>query len=217
MEKMLTMDSKTMPLYIVHRINKIRQLNEVPHEYGVEIDIRSYGKQLLLNHDPIDSPENYDELFHYLKEFKHAFIIFNIKEAGIEQNIINMASQFGISDYFLLDVEFPFLYRATRKEGFRKIAVRYSEAEPVENVLAQWMDGKPLLDWVWIDTNTKLPLSQVIVKKWRGMKCCLVSPDRWGRPEDIIPYAQYLQDNDIFIDAIMTEMKYIPVWKEHYG
>src|SRR3989344_5841550 len=155
-------------LIICHRVNKIAALKTIPPKFGVEIDVRGYGDKLLLNHEPIDKPESYDELGDYLKHFKHTFIIFNLKEAGYEQKVIGLAKKYNIQDYFLLDVEFPYLYRATRKDGFRKIAVRYSEAEPIEAVEAQIIEGKPLLDWVWIDTNTRLPLTRGIVKKLSG-------------------------------------------------
>ena len=39
-------------LYIAHRINEINQLKQTPSEMGVEIDIRSNGQDLILQHDP---------------------------------------------------------------------------------------------------------------------------------------------------------------------
>lgn len=201
---------------IIHRVNKIEQLKEISQKYGVEIDIRGYGDKMLLNHDPIDDPEKYDKLEDYLRNFNHAFVIFNVKEAGYEQKVINFAKKYNISKdrYFLLDVEFPYLYRATRKEGIREIAVRYSEAEPIEAVEAQIINGKPLLDWVWIDTNTILPLSEDIVKRLKPFKTCLVCPDRWGRPQDIASYAQKMRDLNFKLDAVMTAQKYAEQWEE---
>lgn len=198
-------------LIIRHRVNKIKDLLETPREFGVEIDIRACGKKLLLNHEPINDSDNYDELESYLKEFSHAFIIFNIKEAGIEQQIIDLAEKYNINDYFLLDVEFPYFYKATRKENFRKIAVRYSEAEPIEFALAQ----KSHVDWVWVDTNTQLPLNNAIYNKLKqaGFKLCLVCPERWGRPEDIKKYKEILKKEDIILDAIMTSLKHADEWR----
>ena len=201
-------------LIICHRINKIEELKKIPREYGVEIDIRGYGNKLLLNHDPIDNPENYDELEEYLKNFHHAFIIFNLKEAGYEQRVIDLAKKYNIKDYFLLDVEFPYLYEATRKEGVRRIAVRYSEAEPIEFVEAQISEtGEALLDWVWIDTNTQLPLNEDIVKRLSKFKTCLVCPERWGRPEDIPKYIEKMKSLGFKLDAVMTNIGYVDLWK----
>ena len=201
---------------IIHRINKIEQLKGIPQKYGVEIDIRGYGDKILLNHDPIDDPIKYDELETYLQNFNHAFIIFNVKEAGYEQKIINLTAEYKIpkDKYFLLDVEFPYLYRATRKENIREIAVRYSEYEPIEMAEAQIINGKTLLDWTWIDTNTILPLNNDIVNRLKPFKTCLVCPERWGRPQDIAPYAQKMKNLNFRLDAVMTAQQYAEQWEK---
>ncbi len=199
---------------IIHRVNTIEQLVTIPVEYGVEIDIRGYGDRMLLNHDLIQDPEAHDELEEYLKNYRHACVIFNTKEAGYEQRIIDLARKYGIENYFLLDVEFPYLYRATRKEGVRKIAVRYSEAEPIEMVEAQTMEGKPLLDWVWIDTNTILPLDGESVRRLQPFKTALVCPSRWGRPMDIPEYRARMKELNFTPDAVMTSLELVSEWKK---
>lgn len=194
---------------IAHRINSIAKLADVPEDWGVEIDVRhdNRNNQLYLNHDPGTG----DDLEDYLKNFHHRFVVFNIKEAGIEQRCIDLAAQYGIpkENFFLLDVEFPYLYRASRKEGVRKIAVRYSEAEPIEMTLAQ----KGLVDWVWIDTNTKLPLDANVVHKLSGFKTCLVSPDRWGRPQDIPAYRKQMDNLGFKLDAVMVGLEHKHLWE----
>jgi len=193
---------------ICHRINTISELKTIPQEYGVEIDIRAYGTKLILNHEAY---EYGDELEEYLKHFNHAFIIFNVKEAGVEQEVISLAEKYNIENYFLLDVEFPFIYKATRKNNFKKIAIRFSEAEPIEMALAQ----RGFLDWVWVDTNTKLPLDRYAYNKLKqaNFKFCLVCPERWHRPEDIQEYINYMKQNKIIIDAVMTNKNYVDLWK----
>ena len=84
---------------------------------------------------------------------EHLFL--NIKESGTEDTVLEEVRSRGIKSYFLLDVEFPYLYNATEK-GERNIAVRFSEKEPIENVLI----FKDQLDWVWIDTITQLPVNK---------------------------------------------------------
>ena len=81
---------------IAHRINTIEELKKIPREYGVEIDIRGYGSKLVLTHDPITEHGKYDELEEYLQNFNHAFIIFNMKEAGYEQKVIDLAKKYNI-------------------------------------------------------------------------------------------------------------------------
>ena len=93
---------------IIHRINKIRQLKKIPNYFGVEIDIRSYGSKLVLNHDP-HKPG--DELDNFLKNYKHGTLVLNIKEAGIEDNVIKKVKKAKIKSFFLLDVEFPYIFK----------------------------------------------------------------------------------------------------------
>jgi hypothetical protein len=198
---------------ICHRINKIEDLKKIPKKFGVEVDVRSYGEKLLLSHEPINNHENYDELKEYLDIFNHAFIIFNIKEAGIEKEVINLAEGHKIENYFLLDVEFPFIYKSTRENGFRKIAIRFSEAEPIEMALAQ----KGMLDWVWVDTNTKIPLDKKAYSKLKRFNICLVCPSRWGRPKDIDKYIDYIIQQGMIIDAVMTSLDFSEKWERLNG
>lgn len=205
-------------ILISHRVNSIESLTKLPTQYGVEIDIRGNNGKLFLSHDPIDPNKHYDELEDYLAAFKHAFIIFNTKEAGYENRIIELAAKYDIPNekYFLLDVEYPYLYRATRKEGIREIAVRYSEGEPIESVEAQIKEGVPLLNWVWIDVNTTLPLTTDIVQKLKPFKTTLVCPSRWGRPEDIATYIEQMKTLNFEPTAVMTADELIPLWEAAY-
>lgn len=202
-------------LIIAHRVNTIEGLKAVPHHYGVEIDIRGVYEDMFLHHDPLKAGVKYDNLADYLAVYEHAFVIFNTKEMGYEQRIIDVAAKHGIENYFLLDEEFPYIYRATRKEGVRKIAVRYSEAEPIEMCEAQVVEGKTLFDWVWIDTNTTLPLDADVITRFKqlGVKTALVCPERWGRPDDIAAYQAQMDGLGFKPDAVMTSMKCAPLWE----
>lgn len=193
---------------IAHRINTINELIKIPKDWGVEIDVRHDNRtgKLYLNHDPGKG----EFLEKYLKHFSHNFIIFNIKETGIENRCIELAIEFGIpqDNYFLLDIEFPYLYRAAMKNYIRQIAVRYSEVEPIEAALK----FKRLVDWVWIDTNTKLPLDLNIKKRLSGFKTCLVSPDCWGRPNDIPIHRRKLDKLGFNMDAVMVDFEHRHLW-----
>lgn len=192
---------------IIHRINTIEELKKIPEEYGVEVDIRAFGDKLILNHEPHEGGDDFRE---YLKSYKHSFIILNIKEAGIEEEVITLMEEFGIQDYFLLDVEYPFIYKTTRQMKFKKVAVRFSEAEPIEFALAH----KGMLDFVWVDTNTKLPLDKEAYKKLKeaGFKIFLVCPERWGRPQDIPEYKNVMEKEGMELDGIMTSIQHVGEW-----
>ena len=63
---------------IIHRVNKIKFLKSIPKNFGVEIDVRSFNSELILNHEP---KKNGDKLSNFLKNYQNGTIIFNIKEA----------------------------------------------------------------------------------------------------------------------------------------
>ncbi len=189
---------------IVHRVNKIKDLKKIPKSLGVEIDIKAYGKKLVLTHEPFAGG---DDLETYLKNFHHKFIILNIKETGIEKKVLELCKKYKITNYFLLDVEAPYIYRAS-KRGESKIAIRYSEKEPIEGVLVY----KKSFDWVWIDVCTKLPLNASIIKKLKPYKTCLVSPECWRRPQDIKKYQQQMKKLNFWPDAVMADPEYLKFW-----
>lgn len=194
---------------IIHRVNSLDFLQKIPKKYGVEIDVRSSKENLILNHEPFCDG---DYLENYLKLCEGRFVVFNIKEAGIEWKVKDLAEKYNLDDYFLLDVEFPFIYNATRFNNFKKIAIRFSEAEPIELALAQ----KKYLDWVWIDTNTLLPVNKSNVHLLSDFKTCLVCPERWNRPEDINIYKQLMKNLNFEPDAVMTNINYVKMWEDNH-
>lgn len=166
-------------LKIAHRINTVEQLQNVPSSYGIELDIRAYKDQLILHHDPFQNGELFEDL---LREYKHQFIILNTKCEGMEEAILDLLKKYQITDYFFLDLSLPFLVKYMRK-GEKKIAIRYSEYEPI--AIANAFAGK--VDWVWIDCFNDMPLTKEdysILKK--NFKLCLVSPELQGHSLDRI-------------------------------
>ena len=190
---------------IIHRVNEISKLKSIPFEYGCEIDIRTNGSNLILNHNPYLSG---DSLIDFLDNYQHGTLVLNIKESGIESDVLSHVRERNINSFFLLDVEFPYLYRASR-DGERSIAIRYSEDEPIELVNKY----KNMVDWVWIDTNTKLPLDMETIVQLKGFNTCLVCPGRWGRPKDIIPYRNLMKQFDFEPTAIMTSSTDVQQWE----
>ena len=191
---------------IIHRVNSINGLKRIKPRFGTEIDIRAWGSEIILNHEPFSSGERIED---YLDEYRHGTLILNIKEAGIEDEVLSLVRQRPqIKSYFLLDIEFPYIYRATR-QGERAIAIRFSEDEPIE--FAKKYVGK--IDWVWIDTNTQMPVGEHNLPILNMFKKCLVCPERWGRPSDIANYKNLMSIMDFKIDAVMTSNQYINLWE----
>jgi len=190
---------------IIHRVNTIQQLKKISPQFGTEIDIRVWGSDLILNHEPFEKGE---KLIDYLDEYENGTLILNIKEAGIEDAVLHLVKQRPqIKSYFLLDVEFPYLYRASR-QGEKNIAIRFSEDESIETV--KKYVGK--VNWVWIDTNTQLPISNENKAILDNFKKCLVCPERWGRPEEIINYRKEISLMNFELNAIMSSKKYCDSW-----
>lgn len=190
---------------VIHRINTIEGLRSIPKHYGCEIDVRTNGSQLILNHEPFHSGDRFED---YLDDYKHGLLILNIKEAGIEDVVLSEVRKRGITNTFLLDVEFPYLYRASRL-GERAIALRYSEDESIDLVRKY----KSMVDWIWIDTNTQLPLNEDIIAEFMGMKTCLVCPERWGRKHDIITYRKIIDSYGFELNAVMTSFDCSKNWE----
>ena len=109
----------------------------------------------------------------------------------------------------MLDVEFHYIYEATRN-GEKAIALRFSEDESLDTVI-NYVDK---VYWVWIDTNTILPLDEINLPILNQFKKCLVCPERWGRPFDIEKYKEIMIDLNFNVDAVMTGYKYAKIWKD---
>ena len=192
---------------VMHRINSIQGLSCVPEEFGVEVDIRNDGKNLILSHEPSGGGESLGE---FCKKFRHRLLVLNVKSEGIEEQACVIAEENGITDYFLLDLSMPSLIRLSERIGKGHIAVRFSEYEPIESVLCLAKKA----GWVWVDTFTRLPLTPASYSMIReaGLKICLVDPERWGRAGEIRKYRGHLKRNAMEIDAVMTTAAHAAEW-----
>ena len=194
---------------ILHRINLLKKLRKLPTFFGTEIDIRSNGSELILNHEPNTKG---DKLEDYLSEYKHGTLILNIKEAGIENEVIKKVNQAKINSYFLLDVEYPFIFKSIKKKQ-RNIAIRFSEIESINN--AKFLQKN--FNWIWIDTITKLPIDKENLKVIKKYNSCVVCPERWGRPKEIKLYWKKMIKLKFVPNAIMCEEKYANMWNNLFN
>jgi hypothetical protein len=194
-------------MLIVHRCNTVADLLATPVEYGVEIDIRSYGNRLVIHHEPFIEGE---DLSIWLNNYRHGTLILNVKEEGLEQCLIDLMAKRGIEDFFFLDQSFPFMIKIAR-QGERRCAVRVSEYEHVDTAMT--LAGK--IDWVWVDCFNHFPLSGDDANRLRlaGFRLCLVSPELQQRTgEGEIPALRaLLAGRGIVPDAICT--KWPARWK----
>ena len=102
---------------------------------------------------------------------------------------------------FLLDFEHPFIIKSPG--NFKKyLTARFSEFEPIE-LSYQF---KKFVSWIWIDTVYKLPINKDNIQPIRKFKSCLVSPERWGRKNDIKKYIDFFKQNRFKPISVMTDL-----------
>ncbi|RYF32496.1 MAG: hypothetical protein EOO38_30930 [Cytophagaceae bacterium] len=170
-------------------------------KYGVEVDVRTDNGRLIIHHDPCKPGESFEE---WVDHYRHGTLILNVKEEGLEPNLISLMKSKGINNYFFLDQSFPFMVKWSNA-GERRCAVRVSEFESIETALS--LAGK--VDWVWVDCFTHFSLKQDEARRLAnaGFKLCLVSPELQGRDADVeIPeLVSLLTERHIVADAVCTK------------
>ncbi len=192
---------------ILHRVNTKDDLLKIPKEFGVEVDIRTKGNQLIMHHDPFKDGEDFED---WLEVYQHGILILNVKEEGLEDRLIELMGKYNIDDYFFLDQSFPFLIK-TAKNNEKRCAVRVSEFESIDTVIT--LANK--VDWVWVDCFTHFPLTTDQAEKLQTelkFKLCFVSPELQGRTEieHVKEFIQGIKLLGIKGDAVCT--KYPELW-----
>ena len=166
-------------IIIHHRRNSVDELQETKPEYGVEIDLRNHGKDLIVFHDPFhDEAMNFEE---WLASYHHHFLIANVKEEGLEPKLLNLFNKHGVNDYFILDESLPYI-RKYALQGLPNFAIRVSEFESVDTALrlqAYLKNESKRVDWIWVDsfTGEPMPLEELLRLRDAGFKLCQVSPE----------------------------------------
>ena len=61
---------------IAHRINTKKMLEKTSIDFGVEVDIRSDGKNLIIHHDPMTQGEYFKD---WILAYNHGTLILNVK------------------------------------------------------------------------------------------------------------------------------------------
>ncbi len=74
--------------FIAHRINTVSELESLPKNYGVEIDLRdALDGTVYIAHEPFTTGENFES---YLQHYKHGTMILNIKSERIEFKVLKL-------------------------------------------------------------------------------------------------------------------------------
>jgi hypothetical protein len=188
-------------IIIRHRVNKISDLVSIPSDQGIEIDLRSFDGEIIVEHDPFRNGEKFVDWASY---FHHKQLVFKVKEDGLENIIIGILADLKINSYFFLDQSFPSLYKLSKIMP-EVCSTRVSEYESIESALLL----KP--GWVWFDSHTGnwdyLSKSFDAIRE-TPIKTCLVSPEL-QRPEygnEIIELKSRIGRLSINFDAVCTKL-----------
>ena len=185
---------------IYHRRNSIELLLNSPKKYGIEVDIRSYGKDLIINHEPFEKGILFSE---WIKHYCHGTLVLNVKEDGLEEKILFYLKKYKINSFFFLDQLMPSIIK-TSNMGEANCAVRVSDYESIETVI----NVSNKIRWVWVDIFYKFPLTYKKFSdlKENNFKVCIVSPElQPSNKLHISDIKNILKKEDIVPDAICTK------------
>jgi hypothetical protein len=167
-------------LIIKHRVNTSKELLKLDSEFGVEVDIRTFGQRLVVSHDPYN--DKAEDFKNWITLYSHQTLIINIKEEGLEDSVEKILDQYPLIDYFFLDQSIPYMVKNLRKNKF-KTSIRFSDLESIESLqlVIENLSCKP--NWIWIDdfTGTWQHLDNLKKIDLNGIKTCIVSPELQGR------------------------------------
>ena len=191
--------------YIVHKVNTEEKLSQIPTKYGIELDLRIRNNKLVLCHEHSDCNTEFEK---FLQNYNHKILVANIKDSGIEDLVIEKLKRNKIENFFLLDIEFPYLIKNYEVKG-KYLSTRFSEFEDIKT--SSNLVNK--VDWIWIDTFNKLPIDNQNLEVIKKFKSCLVSPSRWGRSNEIDEVIKELKDLKYFPDFTMVDYDEINIWE----
>ncbi len=117
-------------LFIKHRVNSVKEPQETLDDLGVEIDGRAWRNDIIINHEPFEDGVS---LKSWLSNFKHKFLIINVKEDGLEKKCLDLMELFNITNFFSRSTGRPL--NKLLKEKSNICAVRVSDLELVETAL----------------------------------------------------------------------------------
>ena len=201
-----------MVKYIAHRQNKLTALDKLKNSFfGLELDIRSSSKNVILDHDPFKKGLDFFKNLNLLKKF---FLLIDVKSSGISVKICKSLKRKNIK-FLLLNLGHPELIEMINRGFAKNLFLRFSLYEKLD------LSNKKLnqIKWVWVDFFESYKISSKeysYLKKYKK-KICLTSPDLVGLKEDSIrKYIKYLNNNKIKVDMVCVKQKNVKVWKKLY-
>jgi hypothetical protein len=186
-----------------HRRNRKEELISTPHQYGVEIDIRTAGNDLILQHDPFSQGILFTD---WLNDYSHAGLILNLKEDGLEAQVLTILNEREIDDFFFLDQSYPSMIKCLKSNYAGKVAARSSEFESLESLKS--LPKSP--GYIWCDSfegdwSNLIPTLNHSIQV--GAMCVIVSPELQSREgnEEILEIKEILALHAVGVIAVCTK------------
>lgn len=128
-------------MIFLHRQNNIKTFTE-----AIEVDVRSSPRGLVLNHDRLDFSSEYP-LIETLKGLTKTAIL-NIKESGVEEELIDFCLTNNI-DFYFLDSQIPDILRLSKEypQHSHRFIIRVSDVESINQKLMALVKPK----YIWVD------------------------------------------------------------------
>jgi len=186
-------------IIIKHRVNNSKVLRRLNNNYGVEIDLRSKNKSIYLHHDPYIKGELFSK---WIKYYNHKLLVLNVKEEGLENQILKILKKNKIKNFFFHDQTFSTVLKNMHKTN---VSIRFSEYEGLKktNILFN------KIKWLWVDNFTEISLRKKFYDflKKKKVKICIVSPElvQKKRIKEINKIILKLKKNNFKIDAVCTK------------
>ena len=147
-------------IIVKHRVNNSKDLIKLSKKYGVEIDLRSQKKEIYLHHEPFKKGEPF---FKWIKNYNHKLIVLNVKEEGLEKNILKILKKNKIINFFFHDQTFSSMLKNMSKT---KVSIRYSDFEELKKTDILFKKIK----WLWVDNFNKLEIDKKLYKLLKRKK-----------------------------------------------
>ena len=202
-----------MVKYIAHRQNDLKKLANLKKQSfsGIEFDLRSTSKKIILNHDPFKKGLDFFKNYKLLKKF---FLLIDIKSTGISSKVYNLLKNKNYK-FLFLNLTQPEMTQMLDKGYGKNLFIRYSFYEKVD------LNKKKLnkINWVWVDffENYFIPLKDYKYLKKFKKKICLTSPDLVElKKKSLIKYINHLNKYKIKADIVCVKIKNLKIWKQYY-
>lgn len=140
-----------MPLFIIHRINTVRKLKQLPLNHGIEVDVRDYKNKIILSHDPFS---NGDSLKKLIENVNKRMTIVNVKSYGLIDIILKKIKN--KKNFYFLDLSFSEIDKLVKKGLSNKIILRFSKYEYFDLKAKSFKD----VEWIWYDYFDKKTITK---------------------------------------------------------